>query len=124
MVTKPVIMLVDDEPQALTALSGAMAKRFSGDYQVVSHRSATAALKELDGVKAEGGQAALVIAGLRMPEMPGIEFLKRAHEIYPSAQRALLVEWTDRTASPTILQSCAFGQIDNYLHRPWSPPEI
>ena len=117
-------MLVDDEPQALATLLGALAKRFGGDYQVVSHLSATAALKDLDRVKAEGGQAALVIAGLRMPEMPGIEFLKRAHEILPNAQRALLVEWTDRTASPTILQGCAFGQIDNYLHTPWSPPEI
>jgi len=124
MLTRPVIMLVDDEPQALATLLGALAKRFGGDYQVVSHLSATAALKDLDHVKAKDGQAALVIAGLRMPEMPGLEFLKRAHEIHPSAQRALLVEWTDRTASPTILQGCAFGQIDNYLHTPWSPPEI
>jgi thioredoxin reductase (NADPH) len=102
----------------------ALARRFGGDYQVVSHLSATAALKALDRNKAEGGQVALVIADLRMLEMAGIEFLKLAREIHPSAQRALLVEWADRTASPTILQGCAFGQIDNYLHMPWSPPEI
>jgi len=124
MPTRPVIMLVDDEPQTLTALSDAFVRRYGRDYEVVSHRSATAALKDLDRVKSEGGEAALVMADLRMPEMPGSEFLKRAHDIHPGAQRALLVEWTDRTASPTILQSCASGQIDNYLHRPWFPPEI
>src|SRR5215471_11913550 len=123
MFTRPVIMLVDDEPQTLTALVDALARRFGGDYQVVAHLSATAALKDLDRVKAEGGQIALIIADMRMPEMPGLELLKRAHEIHPTAQRALLVEWTDRTASPAILQGCAFGQIDNYLHTPWSPPE-
>src|SRR5215469_1021321 len=124
MLTRPVILLVDDEPHTLAALLDALARRFGGDYQVMSHLSTAAALNDLDRVKHEGGQVALVIADLQMPEMLGIEFLKRAHDIHPTAQRALIVEWTDRNAYPTILQGCAFGQIDNYLHKPWFPPEI
>ena len=38
--------------------------------------------------------------------------------------RALLVAWGDRTASPAILQGCAFGDLDNYLYKPWSPAEV
>src|SRR5215212_8978673 len=124
MLTRPVIMVVDDEPQALAALLGALARRFGGDYRIVSHLSARAALDDLQRIRADGEQVALVIADQWMPEMPGIELLGRAHEIHAAAQRALLVEWGDRTAAPTIIQGCAFGQIENYLHKPWSPPEV
>lgn len=124
MLTRPIIMLVDDEPQALAALQDALARRFDGDYRVVSHLSARAALADLEHMKTDGKQVALVIADQWMPEMPGVELLGRAHEIHPAAQRGLLVAWGDRTAAPTILQGCAFGQLENYLHKPWSPPEV
>ncbi len=67
---------------------------------------------------------ALVIADQWMPEMKGIELLSRVHEKNPESQRALLVEWGDKTASQTILHGCAFGQLDNYLHKPWAPAEV
>jgi hypothetical protein len=44
MLTRPVITVVDDEPQALAALLDALARRFGGDYRIVSHLSAHAAL--------------------------------------------------------------------------------
>jgi thioredoxin reductase (NADPH) len=124
MLTRPVITVVDDEPQALAALLDALARRFGGDYRIVSHLCARAALEDLERIRADGEQVALVIADQWMPEMTGIELLGRAHEIHEAAQRALLVEWGDQSAAPTIIQGCAFGQIENYLHKPWSPPEV
>jgi thioredoxin reductase (NADPH) len=124
MLTRPVITVVDDEPQALAALLDALARRFGGDYRIVSHLSAHAALDDLERIRADGEQVALVIADQWMPEMTGIELLGRAHETHAAAQRALLVEWGDQSAAPTIIEGCAFGQIENYLHKPWSPPEV
>ncbi len=124
MVTRPVILVADKEPQALAALADALDRRFGVDYQVTSHLSGGAALEHLDRIRSEGGQVALVIAKLQLSDMPGINLLGRAREMHPTAQRALLVEWGDRSAAPTILQGCAFGQLDNYLHTPWSPPEV
>jgi thioredoxin reductase (NADPH) len=124
MLARPVIMIVDDEPGALSALLNALARRFGGDYRVASHLSVRSALEELQKIKDEGEQVALVIADQWMPEATGIELLGRVHEMHPAAQRALLVAWGDKTATPTILQGCAFGQLDNYLHKPWSPPEV
>lgn len=124
MIARPIIMLVDDEPAALASLLDALARRYGGDYRVVSMLSAKAALAELERLKDEGEQAALVIADQWMPEMPGIDFLVRAHQIFPFAQRALLVDWGDRTASPAILEGCAMGRLENYLNKPWSPPEV
>jgi thioredoxin reductase (NADPH) len=124
MLTRPVIIVVEDEPQALAALLGALARRFGGDYRIVSHLSARAALDDLQRIRADGEQVALVIADQWMPEMTGIELLGKVHEIHAEAQRALLVEWGDQSAAPTIIQGCAFGQLENYLHKPWSPPEV
>jgi thioredoxin reductase (NADPH) len=124
MLTRPVITVVDDEPQGLAALLDVLARRFGGDYRIVSHLSAHAALDDLERIRADGEQVALVIADQWMPEMSGIELLGRAHEIHAEAQRALLVEWGDKSAAPTIIEGCAFGQIENYLHKPWSPPEV
>jgi thioredoxin reductase (NADPH) len=125
MLTRPVITVVDDEPQALATLLDALARRFGADYRIVSHLSAHAALDDLQRIRADGEeQVALVIADQWMPEMTGIELLGRAHEIHAEAQRALLVEWGDQSAAPTIIQGCAFGQIENYLYKPWSPPEV
>jgi thioredoxin reductase (NADPH) len=124
MLTRPVIMVVDDEPEDLSALLNALARRYGADYRVASHLSVRSALEELRKIKDEGEQVALVIADQWMPESTGAELLGRVHELHPAAQRALLVAWGDKTATPTILQGCAFGQLDNYLHKPWSPPEV
>ena len=56
--------------------------------------------------------------------MTGRDFLGRVRSIMPMAKRALLVDWGDRDASPTILQACALGELDNYLYKPWSPAEV
>ncbi|HYP67164.1 MAG TPA: FAD-dependent oxidoreductase [Thiobacillaceae bacterium] len=117
-------MVVDDEPAALAAMLDALTRRFGGDYRVVPHLSAPAALDAVFKIKADGEEIALVIADQWMPEMTGSDFLGRVHSIEPTAKRALLVAWGDHAASPTILQACALGQLDNYLYKPWTPAEV
>jgi thioredoxin reductase (NADPH) len=122
--TKPVIMIVDDEAAPLEAMRDALDRRYDGDYRVVSYEEPRAALEELQRIKAEGGEVALLIADQWMPEMAGVGFLEEAHAIHPAAQRALLVSWGDRTSAPTILHACAFNQIENYILKPFFPPEV
>lgn len=121
---KPVILIVDDEPIPLGALSEAIARRYGADYRVISHANPHAALDELERLRKEGGQVALLVADQWMPGMTGAEFLRKAHDVDATAQRALLVAWGDRSASATILQSCAFNVIENYILKPWFPPEV
>ena len=124
MVTRPIIMIVDDEPGELGSLLDDLGRRFGGDYRVVPHLAPQAALDDLARVKTDGEEVALIIADQWMPEMTGLDFLARAHEIDRTAKRALLVAWGDRAAAPTILEGCAFGQLDNYLIKPWAPAEV
>jgi thioredoxin reductase (NADPH) len=124
MNARPNIIVVDDEPSALASLLDALARRYGGDYRVIPHLSALGALAELERLKDEGERVALIIADQWMPEMTGSDLLVHAHRIFPKAQRGLLVEWGDRTAAPAILAGCAMGRLENYLHKPWSPPEV
>ena len=124
MLAQPVILLVDDEPLELERLHDSLLRRFGADYRVVSHVSAAAALDDVARMKSGGEELALVIADQWMPEMKGVELLSRVHEVEPTAKRGLLVAWGDREAAPTILSGCAFGELDNYLLKPWSPPEV
>jgi thioredoxin reductase (NADPH) len=124
MAERPAIVILDDEPVALSALLDALARRFGADYRVVSHLEADACLQALAAMKSAGEEVALIVSDQWLSGTTGSEVLARAHRIFPAAKRALLVAWGDRTASPTILQGCAFGEIDNYLYKPWSPPEV
>ncbi|HEY5927691.1 MAG TPA: FAD-dependent oxidoreductase [Kofleriaceae bacterium] len=122
--TRPWIVVVDDRPRGLSALLDAIMRRYGGDYRTVGHLSAAAALEDLARVRDAGDDVALVIADQWMPEMTGSELLVRAHELHPEAQRALLVGWGDKRSSPVVLQGCALGYLDNYILKPWSPPEV
>ena len=121
---KPVILVVDDDLASLASLTEALSRRYGADYRIAFHATASGALEELSRIREGGERAALLIADQWMPEMKGLEFLGRAHKILPTAQRALLVDWGDRAAAPAILEGCAFGQLENYIRKPWSPPEV
>ena len=121
---RPYIMIIDDEPSDLTAMVDALARRFGGDYQVVSQLQPSTALAELEKIKQDGNQAALIIVDQWMPEMTGAQFLQKAHIIHPDAQRALLVAWGDKESGSIILQACAYGQMENYILKPWFPPDV
>ena len=124
MAERPAIVVVDDEPDALAAMLDALTRRFGGDYRVVPYLSGRAALGAIARIKEEKEDIALIIADQRMPEMTGREFLGQARSVVPTAKRALIVDWGDHEASPTILQACALGELDNYLYKPWTPAEV
>ena len=124
MQARPVIVVVEDEAGSLGALLDALTRRFGADYRIVPFLSARAALEALGEIKRDGEEIALVIADQWMPEMNGNELLARVQRIERTAKRALLVSWGDRRAAPTILEGCGFGELDNYLVKPWSPAEV
>jgi thioredoxin reductase (NADPH) len=121
MAERALIIVVDSESDALAAMLDALTRRFDADYRVVPYLSSCDALAGVRKSKEENEEIALVIAAQRMPEMTGREFLSSVRSIVPTAKRALLVEWGDREVSPTVLQACALGELDNYLYKPWAP---
>lgn len=121
--SKTVLLLVDDDPGALGVVEGELLKRYGADYRVVAHISPEAALDELRGLRDLGGVVALVLADLWMPSMTGIGFLALAHELYPTAQRVLLIDWDDATAARQIVEASALSQIDCHIAKPAHSPD-
>ena len=117
-------MIVDDEPGELAALLDAGGRRVGGGLRGVAPHAGSGAHAEIARIPAHGGETALVIADQRMTEMTGVDLLARVRDLDPRARRALLVAWGDREAAPTILQGCAFGKLENYITKPWSPAEV
>ena len=117
---KPIILSVDDEPGVLHALEGDLRRRYRDRYRVLSANSGAAALEALSTAAARGDVAALLIADQRMPEMNGVDFLKRAMKIFPEAKRVLLTAYADTEAAIRAINDVG---LDHYLLKPWDPPE-
>lgn len=115
---KPVILAVDGDSAKLQVIQQELSKRYSADYEVSCEPSAVVALQQLEALKNQNQQVALLFTDQSLPEMTGIAFLQSAHDLHPYAQRVLLRERGERAVSETVSQAMTFGWIDSYLEKP------
>jgi thioredoxin reductase (NADPH) len=118
---KPILMVVDNDETALLFVEQELRKRYGADYEIICDPSAEAALVVLQTLKEEDRQVALLFTDQSLSEMTGIEFLNRAHDLYPNAKRILLVGVRAWENPETLLQAMTFGWIDSYLWKPSGP---
>jgi thioredoxin reductase (NADPH) len=116
--SRPVLFALDDDVDVVNALRDDLSRRFRRDFRVLGESSATAGLATLGQLAGHGESVALLIVDHDMPEMPGLEFLARAHELHPSAKRVLLVERDYSVRSP-VVEAMTLGQADYHLSKPW-----
>jgi len=116
---RPVLFVIDDDVGVVRALRDDLGRRFGEDFRVIGESSAAAGLAALRRLADEYQQVALLIADHCMSEMPGTEFLARAHKMHPLAKRVLLVE-RDYSARSPIVQAMMLGQADYHLTKPWA----
>jgi CheY-like chemotaxis protein len=111
-VTKPVLVVVDDEDASLRALTLELESRYGAHYRVVSGSSAEVALARLAELKAAGADVPLVLADRQMPGMGGTQLLARVRQFFPTARRGLLVTWSDMAAPAPFLEAAALGWLE------------
>jgi thioredoxin reductase (NADPH) len=115
---QPVLFVLDDDAGVVRALRDDLSRRFGEDFRVIGESSPAAGLATLRGLARGGDPVALLIVDHSMSEMPGVEFLARAHEMHPQAKRVLLVE-RDYSARSPVVQAMTLGQADYHLTKPW-----
>ena len=105
------ILLVDDEPNILRALS-----RVLKDYQTTTATSGIEAL-----LLAQSTAFDMVISDFRMPEMDGISFLENFMTIQPDAVRVILTGYADLEATQHAINDIG---VFRFISKPWNNIEI
>ncbi len=117
---KPVLLVVDDDPQVLAAVRRDLRSRYREHYTVMGAGSGQEALNTARDLKRRGDSLAMLISDQRMPGMLGSEVLARSREVYPQARRVLLTAYSDIEAAIKAINE---AHLDYYLSKPWDPPE-
>lgn len=105
------LLVVDDEPQILVAISDL----FEDDFRILTATDGWEALRLLDE-----NDVSVILSDQRMPGMSGDEFLQRAREV-SEATRVLITGYTDVTA---LVRAVNIGKIHAYVSKPWNPVEL
>ncbi len=106
------ILVVDDEPDNLALLY----RTLRADYEVTRCESP---LKALDIIKDE--KFDVIISDHKMPEMDGVEFLKRSQEYLPNAMRLLVTAYSD---AKILIDAINYAKIYRYVKKPYEPAEL
>lgn len=107
------LLLVDDEPISLTAVSAMLAGQ---GYQLYTTTSFMEAFQLLADHPID-----VVIADLQMPEMDGVEFLYRVRILYPETARIILSGEVDIEFVSAAINR---GAVCKFLTKPSQPKEL
>ena len=106
------ILIVDDEPDNLALLY----RTLRHDYEI---EKSTSPVKALDMLKES--QFHCILSDHKMPEMDGVEFLKRSYEISPDTMRLLVTAYTD---AGILIDAINYAKIYRYIKKPYNPDEL
>ncbi len=106
------IMVVDDEKGICQNVQRILSKN---DYEVVCALSAAEALEKM---KTES--FALMISDIVMPEMNGLELLKRVKQEWPETQALMMTAYA---STDTAMKAIRLGAMD-YVPKPFTPDEL
>jgi adenylate cyclase len=107
--SSPTVLLVDDEEMVTTALKAFL--ELETPYRVLTQTSGARALEVVNGQRVD-----VVVADFMMPEMDGVEFLRRVRERRPHVTRILLTGYADIDNAIRAINEAGLYQ---YLQKPW-----
>ena len=112
--TTPTVVLVDDEEMVLSSLKTLLS--LETDHAVYAFTSPDEALAFGDANRVD-----VVVSDYLMPDMDGIEFLKRFREVRPHAPRVLLTGYADKENAIKAINEVGLFQ---YIEKPWDNDNI
>jgi thioredoxin reductase (NADPH) len=114
----PVLLLATTDETSRDVLGSELRRRYGGDYEVVVCASYEHARAVLEGLRRWGRQVALVIACFGPDDRDGLDFLRRAYTLHPSAKRAVAAIWGDFASTGDVFAAVAHGHAELVLLRP------
>ena len=105
------VLFVDDDPNILAAYQRTLRKLF----QIDTARGGELGLAAI----AQHGPYAVIVTDMQMPQMDGVQFLRRAQELAPDSVRMML---TGNADQHTAIEAVNAGRIFRFMNKP-CPPE-
>lgn len=109
-----VLLLVDDEPNILTALTRLLRR---DGYRILTAGSGEQGLAIMAAEPAVG----VIVSDQRMPSMIGTEFLARVRDRWPDPVRLVLSGYTDLKS---VTDAVNRGAVYKFLTKPWDDHEL
>ena len=106
------ILVVDDELEILHSLKGLLRR----DFDVHVANSGAEAIDIL-----QQHPVHVVMTDQRMPQMTGVEFLRRVKSDHPEAIRLIFTGYADIQA---VIDAVNQGNVFRYVSKPWNPEEL
>lgn len=107
------ILIVDDEPDNLALLYRTLRR----DYEVVKSNSPMEAIEILNNTN----DFSLILSDHKMPEIDGVEFMKRTNHLCPNAARVLVTAYSD---AKILIDAINQAKIYRYVKKPYTPDEL
>lgn len=106
------ILIVDDEESIRSALRRVLRR----DYQLSFASSAAEALERLRKERPD-----VILSDHLMPEMTGLDLLKRCRLLYPNMGRVVLTGQAEMTM---VISAINDGNVFRFLTKPWDEDEL
>jgi DNA-binding NtrC family response regulator len=106
------VLVVDDEPEMLYSLRNLLRREF----EVYTAGSGEEGIKIL-----QEHPIHVVMTDQRMPEMTGVELLRRMKTEHPGAMRLIFTGYADIA---TVIDAINQGNVFRYITKPWDPEEL
>jgi diguanylate cyclase (GGDEF)-like protein len=107
------LLLVDDEENILNALRRLLRR---DGYHILTAGGGAEGLKKLAENTVD-----VIVSDQRMPHMTGVEFLRRAKELYPESIRLCLSGYTELQS---ITDAVNEGAVYRFLTKPWDDEQL
>ena len=111
--TSRTLLLVDDEPNILTALKRLLRR---DGYEMLTANSGAEGLALLEDHAVD-----VIVSDQRMPGMMGVDFLRAAKEKYPDTIRIVLSGYTELKSVTDAINE---GAIYKFLTKPWEDNQL
>ncbi|EMM97335.1 GGDEF/EAL-containing response regulator [Leptospira interrogans] len=119
--SRPIILLVDDEPIILRGLKEQLKLAFGKDYDIEIAEDAEAAWEILEEYVEKGIDIPVVVCDQVMPGVKGDELLIRIHNKKPDIRKIML---TGQASADAVGNALNHANLYRYLSKPWDSNDL
>ncbi len=113
------ILLVDDEPHILSALSRQLRHHFRDRPQGVAVETESDPANAIDRLQERA--FAVIVSDYRMPGLTGVDVLSEMRRVQPQCARIMLSGQVDRDGLAGAINA---AQVQRFIPKPWSDTEL